>query len=348
MKPLPGRDRAEVVDRTGRLWERLCGRDLVITGATGFFGRWMLETVLEAEDTHGLGVRVHALTRDAAGFGLKAPHMVGHPALTVIEGDVRHAGLPALDDPFVLHMATEASAQLNSQNGRLMLDTIVDGTRHMLDYAQAHRASRFLFVSSGAVYGPQAPEVSHVAETALTGPDPTAPANAYAEGKRAAETWCALAHAASGLEVPIARCFAFVGPGLPLDRHFAVGNFLKDGLEGGPIRIGGDGTPYRSYMYAADLAVWLWTLLFEGRGGRAYNVGAEEAVSIRELADRVAAAFTPRPEILVARSPLPGAPAARYVPSTARAREELGLSTAVGLDEALRRTLGWHRASEGV
>jgi dTDP-glucose 4,6-dehydratase len=147
-----------------------------------------------------------------------------------------------------------------------------------------------------------------------------------------------------GIEAKIARCFAFVGPLLPLDAHFAAGNFLRDGLAGGPIRVRGDGTAYRSYLHAADLMIWLWTILFRGRRSGAYNVGSEEAVSIRELAERVGECCSA--EVQVAGRPVPGRAAERYVPSTRRAFEELGLRTWIGLGEAIERTAGWHRAGQ--
>jgi dTDP-glucose 4,6-dehydratase len=142
------------------------------------------------------------------------------------------------------------------------------------------------------------------------------------------------------LEPKIARCFAFAGPYMKLDAHFAIGNFIRDQMRGGPIRVAGDGTALRSYMYAGELMVWLWTILFRGETLRAYNAGSEQAVSIRELAYAVAKAFTSTVEVEVVGTP-GSSPAQRYVPATARARNELGLCCEVSLEETIRRTQRW-------
>jgi dTDP-glucose 4,6-dehydratase len=102
--------------------------------------------------------------------------------------------------------------------------------------------------------------------------------------------------------------------------------------------VNGDGTPFRSYLYAADLAIWLWTILAHGQSCRPYNVGSERAVSIAELAQTVAAIVEPQSPIRVAGVPCPDAPASRYVPDTTRARTELGLAEWIPLDEAIRLT----------
>jgi nucleoside-diphosphate-sugar epimerase len=339
-----------LIARTPSLWEPLRGASLFISGGTGFFGTWLLEAILAANRERSLGCRVSVLSRDPARFAAKAPHLATDPAVSFLEGDVRSFRFPDGPISHVIHAATEASASLNADDPQAMFDVCVEGTRRMLALAQEKRASRFLFTSSGAVYGRQPPELSHVPEDFRGGPDPLDIRNAYAEGKRAAEMLCAIAARSSasggpGLHVSIARCFAFVGPHLPLDVHFAIGNFIRDCVAGGPIRIGGDGTPFRSYLYAADLAEWLSTILLRGEAGRAYNVGSEEAVSIRSLADRVAdvaATVWPdrgRPEIVMAKQPQPGQLAERYVPNCRRARDELGLVPATSLDESIRLTM---------
>jgi dTDP-glucose 4,6-dehydratase len=221
-----------------------------------------------------------------------------------------------------------------------MFDTIVTGTRRTLDFAAAASVKRFLFVSSGAVYGNQPPDLDRVTESFPGGPDPLDAANAYAEGKRAAELQCALA-ASSTLEIPIARCFAFVGPYMSLGAHFAIGNFIADCLDHRPIQVQGDGSPVRSYLYASDLMIWLWTILFKGQSRRAYNVGSEEAVNIGTLAREVAATLSSDEDVTIGSAVKRGVPIHRYVPCTGRACEELGLRSEVPLREAIRRTHNW-------
>ena len=334
-------DLDSVLANTRDLWDELREQSIFLTGGTGFFGCWLLETLLWANDRLGLRVRATVLTRNPRAFEQKAPHLAVHPVVRMIAGDVRSFQFPAGRFSHVIHAATQSSAALNHEQPGLMFDTIVEGTRHCLDFALASGAQKFLLTSSGAVYGAQPPQMTHIAESFTGGPDPLDPNRAYAEGKRAAEMLCVLASRGSGLETKIARCFAFAGPYMELDAHFAIGNFIRDQMQGGPICVQGDGTPCRSYMYASDLMTWLWTILFRGTSGFAYNVGSEEAVSIRELAHAVADAFSPRVKVEIFGTPISGAPAQRYVPSTARAQRELGLRSRVSLQETIRRTQKW-------
>jgi len=109
--------------------------------------------------------------------------------------------------------------------------------------------------------------------------------------------------------------------------------------------VQGDGTTIRSYLYAGDLAVWLWTILLRGTAARAYNVGSEVATDIAGLANTVASVFDPPLSVEILGSPQPDRPVDRYVPSTQRARTELGLSLHVTLDDAIRRTADWYRTT---
>ena len=332
-------DLDHVLAQTHGLWEELRGARVFLTGGTGFFGCWLLETFLWANDRLRLGASIVVLTRDASGFAGKAPHLAGHPSVTLHDGDVRTFAFPRGAFSHVIHGATTSSAVVEPAD---MFDTIVEGTRRALDFARHAGATRFLLTSSGAVYGRQPPELTHVPEDYRGGPDSADANQVYAEGKRAAEMLCAV-YADVRLKPTIARCFAFVGPYLPLDAHFAIGNFIRDALQGGPIRVAGDGTPYRSYLYAADLAIWLWTILLRAQSMRPYNVGSEAAVSIDDLAHLVARTVAPGVTVSVALAPVAGAPANRYVPSAARADSELALRVTLPLVDAVRRTAEWHR-----
>ena len=335
-------DLNHILAHTEGLWDELRGKRIFITGGTGFFGCWLLESFAWANDRLGLGASALVLTRDPDAFGRKAPHLAGHPAIRFHTGDVRSVEFPAGEFSHVIHAATEASAKLNDENPLLMLDTIVEGTRRTLEFARRCGAQKYLLTSSGALYGKQPPDLAHIPEEYVGGLDPLDPRSVYGEGKRIAEMLCALYAQQHGLETKIARCFAFVGPYLPLDIHFAIGNFIRDGLRGGPIQVKGDGTPYRSYLYAADLAIWLWTILFRGESCRPYNVGSEAEVTIKDLAHTVAQVFQPPVEVRTAKQVVPGKPAERYVPSTRRAQSELGLKQRVDLGESIQRTIAWH------
>jgi dTDP-glucose 4,6-dehydratase len=281
------------------------------------------------------------LTRDPAAFAARAPHLASHPGFQFVEGDVLSLAASGERFSHVIHAATDASADLNDRDPRRMFDTVVTGTRRALDLALDAGARRVLFLSSGAVYGPQPWAVERVAEDFPGGPNCQDPKIAYAEGKRAAEMLCAIYAKQFGLDTVSARIFAVLGPLLSLDIHFAAGNFIRDALAGRTVRVIGGGGGVRSYLYASDLTVWLWAMLLRADRGAVYNVGSEESVSIADLARRISGLLGDSGfEIL--GQPDPGWNLGRYVPSTLLIRQELGLLAEIGLDDAIRRTAIWN------
>lgn len=341
-QPLPVADLNHILNETRPLWEEMRGKRIFITGGTGFFGCWLLESFSHINRRLSLNAHATVLTRNPAAFVKKCPHLAADPALAFHAGDVRDFSFPEGSFEYLIHAATEASARQAAENPLEMLTTIVDGTERILDFATTHGTCKLLLTSSGAVYGKQPANLTHIPEDYLGGPDPLDPASVYAEGKRISEQMCALQSILGAIEIKIARCFAFVGPHLPLNAHFAIGNFIGDVLAGRPIKIKGDGTARRSYLYASDLAIWLWTMLFRALSLVPVNVGSSEDLSIFELAQSVVQSLDASVEIHVARSPDGESPVARYVPSVDRAIAMLGLDQTVSLQEAIRRTARWH------
>jgi len=331
-----------ILEHTSSLWDEVRGQRIFLTGGTGFFGCWLVESFCHCNQELGLHAEVVVLSRNPAGFAVKCPHLAADPSVSLHAGDVRNFDFPGGEFGFVVHAATDTYPRFAPRGPSALFSTIVGGTERVLEFAAACGARKFLLTSSGAVYGKQPSAMTHVPETFTGAPDPADPASVYGEGKRAAELLCAL-HSSASLQCKIARCWAFCGPHLPLDQHFAIGNFIGDVLAGRPVQIRGDGTPRRSYLYAADLAIWLWTMLFRAPALTPVNVGSDRDFSILEIAKIVAATLRPETEIRVAQERVPGAPVSRYVPSVARAREILGLRESVGLEEAIRRTAAWHR-----
>jgi dTDP-glucose 4,6-dehydratase len=345
VNPLPPDDLAHVLTHTRELWTEAKGKAFFITGGTGFFGMWLLESFAHINDALCLDMCATVLTRDPVAFTLKAPHLANRTDLDFIQGDVRSFAFPAGCYDYVVHAATEASAKLNAEAPQEMLDAIIGGTRRVLDFAAQCGVKKLLLTSSGAVYGQQPSAITHLSEDYMGAPDPLLAGSAYGEGKRVSEHMCAVHARQHGYEVKVARCFAFVGPHLPLDAHFAIGNFIRDAMRGETIRIGGDGMPMRSYLYASDLAAWLWTLLFKAPSTRAYNVGSADDLSIKQIADLVAETLGNGIQVRIGQSPEASRPVTRYVPAVARAKIELGLDNTVSLVDAIRRTAHWHTHS---
>lgn len=338
------RDLEHVLTHTGHVWEALRGQRLLITGGTGFVGTWLVESLVHANVVLGTGMQLVLVTRDPAAFTRKAPHLATHASVELLAGEAHSFALPEGEFRFVIHGATEKTVPSTPEQPIPMIDRDLAATKHMLEFARTHGTRRFLFTSSGAVYGRQPSDLTHIPEDYAGAPATIDINSAYGQGKRISEFLCTLYARQFSFDAVLARLFAFSGPYLPLDLNFAVGNFLGDVLAGGPVRIGGDGTPYRSYLYAADLAIWLLVLLVHGQSSRPYNVGSGEDLQIKDLASLVVENTVPGTAIEIAGTPKPGAPAVRYVPRVDLVKRELGLEPWITLPESIRRMYEWNRS----
>lgn len=315
---------------------------ILITGGTGFIGSWLLELLLRAEEQLALGLRLEVVSRDPEAFASRAPHLANAPVVDVVRGDVRTFEPETSAYSHVIHAAAEANTRQAVDDPVAMRDTLVRGAEHLMQVASDAGAKRVLYVSSGIVCGRQPPEMRWLPEDHEGELDPADPLLEYARGKRDAESICLARARETRQTVSIARGFSFVGPYMPLSR-VAIGQFIGAGLDGRDIVMHTDGTAVRSYMYAADIAVWLLTVLARGEHGRAYNVGSEREHTLMEVAETVRHACGGRSRIVVEGRETTAADRPRYVPSTMRARSELGLRETVELAEAVERTVRWHQ-----
>lgn len=305
---------------------------LLLIGGSGFFGKSFL-------DAHQRGLlkpwsigRITVVARSASSLRRDHPNLVDAD-VTLLDADAAAAStLPAAD--FVVHAASTTDARRYAENPKGERANILGAIENYTRIAeQVHRSSRIVFASSGAVYGQQPPDLAELSED-------FSPGEAgglvdykrdYAEAKRLSEARITQLGAA-GVRTSIARCFAFVGYYLPRDQHFAIGNFLADGLAGRPVRVAARKAVYRSYMHADDLVRWLMTIADAASpASPLYNVGSDEALTLGEVASVVASRFGVATDVPSITDPAVD----RYIPSISRARRELGLELTFDLEAAV-------------
>ncbi len=342
--PIVAQDVERVVQLVGNSLTRLLGKRVFITGGTGFLGTWLIETLAWFNTQCDRSCQIDVLTRHPENFARKAPHLAERTDIHLLAGDVQRFDYPDRAYDFIIHAAAPAEPGASQSEPFEVADTIVEGTRRVLGLAARKTPEGFLFVSSGAVYGRQPPDLSHMPEDYPGGPILNSSRAVYGEAKRYAEMLCVLYRKRFNVPLRIARPFALIGPYQDLESGFAVTDFIRDGLRGLPLRIRGDGTTIRSYYYAADCAAALFKILLDAPLGRVYNVGSDEPVTILTLAEKVAAVLGSQSSLIVEQPPQPGRPPARYVPAICLGKTEIGLDVWTSLDEALQRTIDWYHS----
>ncbi len=333
-----------IFSKIGRLFKKCKKERFFITGGTGFFGRLFLESLLSADKRLKLGIKISVLSRDPERFLRVAPDLSVNSALEFIPGDITAFKFPKGRYENIIHAATLTDCDADPLK---MFEGNISGTRRVLEFARICGNKRFLFTSSGAVYGKHPAGILRIPESYQGAPGLMDLKSAYGQSKRVAEFLCGNYARKFGLNIKIARCFAFLGPYLPLNANFAAGNFVRDALNGGPIRVNSDGTALRSYLYTSDLMVWLWTILFKGKVCKPYNVGSDKRVSIRQLAYTVAKTIKTGVRVEIKKKPGEIKEAEEsYIPDVSLAMKELGLKQNISLGQGIRRMMDFYSQNE--
>jgi len=324
---------------------KLTKKKMLITGGTGWFGKWLLQTIIYLNKNHNFKISAYIPTRSVEKFKNEYPEIYYHDFLNFFNYDVNSSTLDCEKCDFIIHSAVSADSKLYKEQPLLISDTIVNGTKNILDFAVKNNPEKFLFISSGAVYGKQPYDMSNIPESYINCKmDILNPLNVYHEAKRYAEQLCAIYIKQFGLNITIARPFTFFGPYQNLDTPFAITDFIKNCIAGQDIEILSDGSTVRSYMYAADLPMWLFKILLDGKVNEAYNIGSNASITIKDLAENIVKLFNPKLKVVIKGEKISKEKVNIYVPAINKAINELGLRLSFNFEKGLKRTYEWYKS----
>ena len=315
-----------------------------ITGGSGLFGRWILSFFNWSERRKYSEPKLTILSRQEISSSSSR--------IKYICGNIENFHNYDMKSTYTLHMAApSASETFQSMDELNKFYVLAKGTENLLNYARLNTEKRTLVLSSGALYGGfDETRVSHISESERQAPAYAESLQALSIGKRVSEfltkEFCERGH----VDASVARCFGFIGPSLPTNLHYAVGNFVAQAVKGEDIVINGSGKPIRSFMYLGDMVFWIMTILLRGKRGEDYNVGSKVGISILNLANEVVAVLGTKSKIVVlgASDQTSGNPPNYYyVPDTLKAERELSLFCRTSLQESIKEFAEYLTLSSG-
>jgi nucleoside-diphosphate-sugar epimerase len=326
-------------------WRGLQGARLLLTGCTGPFGLWILHRISQACARGELEVgETVVLSRSPERVGALLKHLHGACQARALVSDIRDLQPGQVSPTHVIHGATtNASETFAGADPEEKFATLVDGTRSLIRSLELQPPRSLVFLSSGIAYGTGCSSPNE--ESSGSAPMTTDVAASLGHAKRAAEFLLSSAGQRWKSRVRIARCFSFCGPGIPMNLHYALGDFIRQALQSDEIRLASEGKAVRSYLHLADMATAVLAML--GTDERStdgtpiaeiVNIGSDRALSIRSLAEMVARTLNPNASIVIGQSGDGNRSGNRhrdYLPDTRRLGRWLVPSRTIPLQEAI-------------
>lgn len=320
-------------------WEKLKNKTVMITGASGMVGSYMLYVLLMLNDEKHYGIKVDAVMRNVN----KLPEEIrNREDVNVVVADVTKDIPDVGDIDYIIHAASPASPLVmqNQPVETIAANTI--GTFKTLELAKEKNAEGYLFISSREIYGQPDEGQEFFYENTYGFVDQLNPRSCYSEGKKAAETMCVCFHEEYGLNTKIARLAHTYGPGMSIYDGRVQADFLKNVYHNEDIVLKSEGTAVRTYTYIADAIAGMYRILLDSED-IVYNIGNEAGkVSIRDLAEILVSIYPERGLKLVFDIPEGGtkgtAPYTLGILSSEKLRK-LGWNPKYSVKDGFKRTL---------
>lgn len=340
-------DLADICDRTAAGLRAFSGQTVLVAGGAGFLPSYLADVLAWANrELLERPCRVVCLDNYVTGVATRLSHLQGRDDVTFVHADLSRGCDVDERIDYIVHGASIASPTWYRRHPLETIDVNVSGTRHLLDLARRHNVRGLLYLSSSEVYGNPPPDHVPTPEDYWGNVSCTGPRACYDESKRLAETLCATYEDQYGLPIKVGRPFNVYGPRLRLDDGRVVPDFLRNALDREPITIYSDGTVTRSFCYIADAAA-AFLLLLAADGARGpFNVGNDQEVTIRTVAETmqevagnpagVHLALSDDPRYLTDNP-------ARRCPDLRRTKAAIDWAPAVDLRAGLARTLAFYR-----
>jgi len=317
----------KLVYNTGNIKRNV--KRVLVTGGAGFLGSHLIDRLME------MGCDVICLDNLFSGCKTNVSRWMGHERFEFLRHDVTKPVWVEVDE--IYHLACPASPVFYQNNPIKTIKTAFQGTMNMLGLAKRCKA-RILLTSTSEVYGD--PLQHPQKETYWGNVNPIGIRSCYDEGKRIAETLMFEYHRQNNVEIRVARIFNTYGPRMLENDGRVVSNFICQALKGIPITVYGEGKQTRSFCYCSDQIDGLIKLMSGNHTGP-INIGNPNEYTILQLASTIQRLVNPKGEIVF--RPLPSDDPKKRQPDISLAKEHLGWSPKVGLEEGLAKTIEFFR-----
>ena len=341
---LPHGDLKEIIRRTENIAYKFANSKILVTGSTGFIGSWLIRALILLDHTFDLGIQLYLTSRD---IDSSRRNLRSFPQakITYFEIDYKsQSQLPIIDLSHIIFSSTPSQPSTGGNDELYMEVVSKNSFKSLADISKFQKSPPiFCNLSSGAVYGKKSLNQGRAKEMFFSTDAADRSLNRYAKIKIELELEVEKLTNMGLIQGANPRLFAFSGPGISLDAHFAIGNFMNNALKGEEIKIRGNPNSMRSYLYSTDLIVWLLNILVKPTLNP-IHVGSENSISLLELAEKISTIFS-SPGVSTGDG---SADFSFYVPETSQTRKLMGVDQEVTLDDSLLRWKNWLTSKPGT